>query len=774
MIEGADATTVPSIDYKHHTNQLDMKNLIIAAMMLSSAAAAAGQVQGLPYASTMYGENSGWTVINVVEGTSTWEDDDYARDFKNTPFSEGKEYSYDRKNPGDDWLISPAIMMEAGKEYKVSFWGKASSDMECYSLSMASQNTVEALSAQEAMIYDYDHDSMDWEKISKIIVPEAGGEYYFGFHCYSPEDGYNIYLTGFEIKENVFVPGTVTGLAVTPDLEGALQAVVTWTLPVLDSDGAEIPEGAVFNKVEVYRDGTFISELPGDALSFTDTEALGLTAGKHVYGIVVTVNDIKSSMAEIESRYIGSLPVNALPWTAGVASLTSDDFKTFYAVVKGDRSGVPAAYGWSLKDGRIQFDPRSKWNREDDWLILPKVKFENPGVYRVRVKAEYAGEDPALDVYKGAERNVAAMTEHIGTFDAIPSSSAETYVVFEITEPGEFYIAFYAGREEAGSSKKYFFDEIHIESSEALPLAVKDLAAAVEGGTVELTWTVPTHMNTGREIESIDKITVIRNGSVLTEIIEGVEPGAAMRYVDTPDENGIFKYSVIPVAGGKEPDTTPMTVTTPWVGDRLQALPYELDFSQSVDLDLQKSFWTILNNDKDNYTWSVKSTGMTLTLDDWNGGETDDMLVSPPFEIAPGKYIAKLNIKGGESAFPLQVGFVAENDEGHVIENPVIVELSGKNSYAEYIAEINTELEGRSCLAIYSNSEYDYDPYNVVMNRIQLERSPDSPFVSVGSIHADASEAEYFDLTGMKVTAPREGHIYIIRTNDGEVRKVIY
>lgn len=95
-----------------------MKKLIALALATACAASAFSQAKQVPYSST-FCQDADWTVINTAEGTSTWEDNDYSRDFKGTGFSVGKEYGYDRKNPADDWLISPAVHLLAGVEYKV-------------------------------------------------------------------------------------------------------------------------------------------------------------------------------------------------------------------------------------------------------------------------------------------------------------------------------------------------------------------------------------------------------------------------------------------------------------------------------------------------------------------------------------------------------------------------------------------------------------------------------------------------------------------------------
>lgn len=757
-----------------------MKKVLTIALGVVYAASAFSQSKQVPYVSGLF-QDLDWKVINVLEGTSTWEDNDYARDFKGTGYDAGKEYHYDRKNPADDWLISPAIHLEAGKEYKVSFWLDAG-DMENFRLCWAQSGTIEDLSAEGRVLYDFEFTDWDWNRISKVIVPQAEGDYYFGFHAYSKADKNNIELTGFEVKENVFRPAAPVNLSVVPDVEGRLEAVVSWTLPTKDSDGADLPAGAVFDKIEIYRDGTLIQTLAGDALSFTDTESLGLTAGKHIYGVSVTVNGITSALAEIESRYIGPLASFNLPWTAGLASIGLEDFQTYYSIVKGDKSQLSASRGWSLKSGYIQFYP-AMYSCQDDWLMLPKVKFDKAGIYRIRTTAEYkeTSKPQVIEIYKGAGKSIGQMTEKLGEFAKLPSTKGEAYVAFEITEPGEYHLGLHAAAEDPQSTKYIKFYEFTIEETKELPLAVSDLKVTVAGDTASLLFTVPAVTNVGRPVVKIDKIEVYRNGAMIGTLTEGVVPGTAARYDDIPETGGVFSYYVIPYIGEAVPDVAPMTVSTSWIGDKTQNLPYDLDFTQGVDVNILTALWEIRNIDKDSYKWSIGSSAFTLSLNDYDGGEADDMLVSPPFNLNLGEYEVVLSIKGGESGFPLVVGFMMEGSD--TIAHPQTLIMSGKNSYADYTAilrvdELLEESDGRlradsrlrGSLAVYANGEYDYDPYNVMIRRVAV--TPKNPAVGVSNIETTTEEPRYYDLNGLEVRSLIKGSIYI-RMQGGKARKIV-
>ena len=742
-----------------------------SAILLSPMAHAAKLI---PYATTLCADPD-WKVVNVDPSTKAWMDGDDYYDFRNTGFEEGKYYKYDRSNPADDWLISPAIQLEAGKEYKVSFMLRASSDMERLSLSMAADTTILSLSAPGAIIYDYDGETTKWHKVSRVVSLPATGEIHFGIHAFSPEDLGTIYITGFDVRENVFIPASVSDLTVEPDRDGAVSASLSWKLPSTDADGAPIPDNAVFDKVTVSRDGVLIATLDGNATAFTDTEADGLTAGKHVYSVCVTVNGKQSAPVEITSRHIGPVALKELPWTAGVATLDSDTFGTEYTVIKGSASAVPSSYGWMLKSGAIQFYPRSRYNREDDWLVLPKVKFDKAGIYRLRVSASYdADVAPLIEVKAGSARSIEAMDMDLGVFDALPASKGDAYVAFEIKEPAELHLALHAAREEAGSAAYVKFYELTVEETVALPTNVTGLKATIEGKSARLAWKAPGTDNLGRPLAALTKIELYRGDSKIKEFTDPA-PGAEMDYLDTPEQGGVYIYKVIPYIGESVPDTGHPTVNAGWVGDKTQNLPYTLDFSDAVDSGREKSLWEIVNRDGDSYNWSFGTSALTLKLDA-DGGTADDILLTPPFELPAGEYDVLVRAKGGESGFPLNIGYMLGSDPYEFVAEPSQIALSGKNSYADYEAVVKVEAPANARFAIATSPEheYGYDPYNVMVQKISVTPRQTDPTVGIDRIGNDHDGSEeWYGLDGVRVRNPQKGNIYIVRDSLGKTRKVV-
>jgi len=71
----------------------------------------------------------------------------------------------------------------------------------------------------------------DWTTLMYVVTPEATGDWYFGIWENSAKNQWNTAVTGFEVKENVFMPGGVTSLAAVADPSKALKVDLSWVPP---------------------------------------------------------------------------------------------------------------------------------------------------------------------------------------------------------------------------------------------------------------------------------------------------------------------------------------------------------------------------------------------------------------------------------------------------------------------------------------------------------------------------------------------------------------
>ena len=671
------------------------------------------QTAPLPYQSLLY-QDADWTVEDLGS-SSKWEDDSSAGDFT-TDFAGsspvGKKYKWDSSNPADDWLISPAFHLEAGKEYKVKYYmtvASASYEEKC-ALWYGTASTAQGLKDTGLQI------GLETKKgfrgyISYTVTPAATADYHFGIQACSDKDKMNLCVSHFQLRENIFAPGAPTDLEVTPGADRAMEATLTWSWPEKDVDGADLPAGATRDKVVITRNGQTVATLTGDVSSWKDTAEAGLTSGKHTYGVTCWVNGAASPEAKVASKYIGPVSALALPYKLTESS--QEDFQTFWTITKGPGSGSTNKPTYS--NSYTKYISSSTGSRTvDEWLIGPELKFAKAGVYRVTLEYNFSQSDKSIDMYMGRGTSPDAYTDLVKSFTA--TSRATEYVILTITEPCEKALAFHLTTEGTASVSTIYFYEYNVEEWHLSPDNVTDLKAEVTGpDKVTLSWTNPSTDNTGAAITALSKVEIYRNDALVKTLTEGIAPGAASQYVDTPDGGGTFKYKAVPYIGDTAPDTKAPEVTSAWVGDETQALPFNSYFYSS---DQTAALWKVVDLDPDNgLTWSTPAPGAAPELAKPASGKSTyaDYLVSPLLDFpSAGTYKISLNLAGGKTTsemypgFQLEVGLVSDKSSDAAMVSSFVstgkyFESDSKNSWGIYPeAYIEVPAAGKYAVAFFT------------------------------------------------------------------------
>lgn len=112
-------------------------------------------------------------------------------------------YTYNADNAGDDWLVSPAVKLVAGKKYHFSIGthAQSSSYPERLEVKAAKENTAEALAAGVEVIPPTDVTSASFITLEngEFTVTEDG-DYFIGVHAISNADEYYLYVDDFVIE----------------------------------------------------------------------------------------------------------------------------------------------------------------------------------------------------------------------------------------------------------------------------------------------------------------------------------------------------------------------------------------------------------------------------------------------------------------------------------------------------------------------------------------------------------------------------------------------
>ncbi|MDE6484277.1 MAG: choice-of-anchor J domain-containing protein, partial [Duncaniella sp.] len=206
----------------------------------------------------------------------------------------------------NDWLISPAIKLEAGKIYDVvaDIWCQAATMPERIEVMIGKTPTAAGMTTVVLKPTDIAQTAANPYKMSVPVIVDETGEYYIGFHGISDADMYylNVDNFGLTAPRSGEAPAAASDLKVIPDAAGALLAEISFVSPSKTISGNAL---SAIDKIELTRNGEVINtwENPatGAALSYSDA----LTEGGDVLYSVVAYNAEGAGFAAEQSVFVG-------------------------------------------------------------------------------------------------------------------------------------------------------------------------------------------------------------------------------------------------------------------------------------------------------------------------------------------------------------------------------------------------------------------------------------------------------------------------------------
>lgn len=210
---------------------------------------------------------------------------------------------YNSTNQMDDWLITPGIILEAGKTYGLSVIYSASFDER---IEIKAGTSPEAVAMDLEILAPTDVSSYGQETLEASITPTADGIYYIGFHGISDPDQYFLTLHGFSIQPPVesLLPGKCDDLSVVPDYTGEKKVAIGFTAPATTVSGTELTS---LVSATLMRDGEVIkvfespAPAPGHRYVYEDTECAG---GMTNYSLYFT-NEIGDGETVSANAFVG-------------------------------------------------------------------------------------------------------------------------------------------------------------------------------------------------------------------------------------------------------------------------------------------------------------------------------------------------------------------------------------------------------------------------------------------------------------------------------------
>lgn len=181
---------------------------------------------------------------------------------------------YNSQIPADDWLISPPIVLESGKLYRISgdVKGKSSRYEERFSIWLGSDATVDGMTIPVVAETGVNSDTfMDYG--AYISVPSTG-LYFIGVHGTSEKNKYALIVDNLAVSAptSLETPGAPTDITAIPSPDGSASATICIKAPTVNLGGNTLTE---ITKLKVNRGDSevkvFENPQPGASLQFSDS-----------------------------------------------------------------------------------------------------------------------------------------------------------------------------------------------------------------------------------------------------------------------------------------------------------------------------------------------------------------------------------------------------------------------------------------------------------------------------------------------------------------------
>lgn len=155
---------------------------------------------------------------------------------------------------GNDWILTPELMLSAGRTYSFSMRARSSFDGYAQRLRVCVGSGTSLSDYQTEVIAATNVSSSDMQTLTGVFTVEADGSYRIGVQALTPAHQEYVYVDDLVLTESrgAVIPAAVSQLTVTPDPSGALTATITCIAPSQTFDGQPL-SGEL--QLELLRDG---------------------------------------------------------------------------------------------------------------------------------------------------------------------------------------------------------------------------------------------------------------------------------------------------------------------------------------------------------------------------------------------------------------------------------------------------------------------------------------------------------------------------------------
>ena len=435
----------------------------------------------------------------------------------------------------DDWLISPAIKLEAGKLYHFSIDAMCSAshypekfEVMIGTVPIASymtQRVMDKTTVENTTFITYEKDN--------ISVAETG-YYHFGIHAISDADMWNLTVANFLVEEGASptAPSAVTDLHVT-QIPDENKVNISFKAPTKAINGNELTLN--LTKIVVLRDGeptmTIEDVAPGSEQHIVDIVP---KVGKHTYQVIPYDADGPGEKSELVEILISA--TLDVPYTLDF----SENLMDLVKIIDNNNDGV--TWQWGSNAGTYYASSSSN-TTADDYLITLPFNLKAGKKYDIILSANaiLSSSPEKFEIKIGKEATVDGLNQTVIPETTITNTVPDNFEEsFFVDEDGKYYVAIHAISDANMMILTANTLTVELGPEPTSPAAISDLTATpgVQGALeVNLAFTAPTLAVDGSALTGTLDIIIFRDNE-LVKTMTGVPVGSAQTWKDTNVEDG--------------------------------------------------------------------------------------------------------------------------------------------------------------------------------------------------------------------------------------------
>lgn len=514
---------------------------------------ACGSAFSAPYSQGFDGQSAFedyFTVVDNNKDGKTWKYQDYDHIVR---------FDLSDKNPkADDWLITPAINLEGGKNYKFTINLKTfmKGYPEYFEVLIGTDfkdlSTFKNIKSVDGLeLYD------SFSDYSITFNAEESRKYYLALRYLGDNEKNSsmLLVKKFSLDEigNAKAPAAASNMSVKAGDNDAMEATVSFTTPNKDLNGNDISS---LGKVNVYRNGdktpvhTFESPAVNSVLTWTDKKVAKV--GMNTYAVKAE-NEYGEGAALADSVFVGCY---VAPYLETFDTKAAAEQYTSY--MEGIDLEKNPSYHWGYSDYGKKMSIYCFKAEDGDpasaWLITPLIKLDANSVYTLGYKKNFSIYIKTVsgNVYMGKDAIIEAQNISLGAMKANSTYGMEDGSNRVVTQDGGKYCFGFNIK----ATAKYDnimadIDDVSLNyvKSAFSPLAITDFKISADStGALksDMSFKAPDVDYHGNRLSDNLTINIYRgNSSIPVYTANDVIPGSEIRWTDSQAIKGQNAYTII-------------------------------------------------------------------------------------------------------------------------------------------------------------------------------------------------------------------------------------